>query len=321
MRRSVLLLLLALSATLPAQAQNAGSVMAEALGQANVRAAPAIEAEVLGEIRSGESWPVLARSELYPWLLLGDDRGRPMGWVYADLVRLDGDAAGLPLSTLALAAGDLPATATAEPATVAAGAPTPTATRAAPDLVYGQLAGAVNIRQGPGVEYARIAVGQAGERFRLTARHSQAPWVQVSEPRAPQGRAWIALDLLQIQGDLAGLPLVTQAVLRLPTLTPTPGARSRQGGSRRARGPGAGGSDRNGATGLGAGSGRRLRARKRGARAPCTSWTWPAASVWVSMSNWPSAAPASRKSTFWRPSSAFWTSRSTGTWRSTSPTP
>ena len=222
MRHSVLLLMLALSAMLPAQAQSTGSVMAEALGQANLRAAATIDSEVLGEIRSGETWPVLARSELFPWLLLGDEQGRPMGWVFADLVRLDADSGGLPLSTLDLSAGDRPATAIPTSAKSATGAPTQTATPAAPDAVYGQLAGTVNIRQGPGVEYARIAVGQAGERFRLTARHSQVPWVQVIEPRAPAGRAWIALDLLQLQGDLAGLPLVTQAVMRLPTLSPTP---------------------------------------------------------------------------------------------------
>lgn len=221
MRRGALLLL-ALLATLPVQAQDAAGVTAEALGQANLRAAATIDSEIVGEIRSGQSWPALARSELYPWLLLGDDQGRPMGWVYADLVRLDDDAAGLPFSTVALSSRDGPASAATATATTPAGAPTQTATPAAPNLVYGTLAGAVNIRQGPGVEYARIAVGQAGERFRLRARHSQVPWVQVVEPRAPQGRAWIALDLLQIQGDLAGLPLVTQSVLRLPTLTPTP---------------------------------------------------------------------------------------------------
>ncbi len=219
MGRGLLLLTLALLSAWPALGQPPAPVMAEALGQANLRAAAAVESDLRGEIFRGRRWPVLARSEHYPWYLLGDARGQALGWVYADLVTLDGDDQNLPLSTLVVSArptGPTPAATTAELSL------TPTPQVSTPVPVYGALAGTVNLRQGPGVEYARIAVGQAGERFRLSARHSQVPWVQVLDARGPTGRAWIALDLLQIEGDLSSLPLFTQSVLHLPTLTPTP---------------------------------------------------------------------------------------------------
>ena len=215
LRRQFLLFLL-LFISRAVLAQTPAAVMAEAHGQANLRAAAALESTLLGEIRRGERWPVLARSEQFPWLLLGDAAGVPLGWVYAELVSLDGTSASLPVSSLVL-----PLQRENTP-TAQASAPA-TATPAAPSTaIHGSLAGTVNIRQGPGVEYARVALGQAGERFPLSARHSLLPWVQVIDARAPGGRAWIARDLLQIDGDLTQLPVISQTVLHLPTLTPTP---------------------------------------------------------------------------------------------------
>ena len=216
MLRRLLLLFLILLPAPQFMAQSTITVTAEARGQANLRAAAALESALLGEIRQGQRWPVLARSEHFPWLLLGDAAGQPLGWVYEDLVTLSAAAASLPVSTLVLSPQR---DATASPPDLAQ----PTATQAAPTTaVYGSLAGTVNIRQGPGVEYARVAVGQAGERYQLSARHSLLPWVQIIDERSPGGYGWIARDLLQIQGDLARLPVISQTVLHLPTLTPTP---------------------------------------------------------------------------------------------------
>jgi len=217
-RRLVLLFLLLLLPAQDALAQTPAGITAEAQGQANLRAAALLDSALLGEIRQGERWPVLARSEFTPWLLLGDAQGAPLGWVYADLVRLSATPDALPVSSLVLP--DRRAV-TASPTAAAPVRATPTATATATGI-FGSLAGTVNIRQGPGVEYARVALGQAGERYLLSARHSLLPWVQVHDARAPGGRAWIARDLLQLDGDLSLLPVISQTVLHLPTLTPTP---------------------------------------------------------------------------------------------------
>jgi beta-lactamase class A len=82
--------------------------------------------------------------------------------------------------------------------------------------------GEVNVRYGPGVNYPRLGVAQAGERFAIVGYHTQFPWAQVAYANSPNGRAWIALDLLEIQGNIFSQPAISDAVLNLPTLTPTP---------------------------------------------------------------------------------------------------
>ena len=77
-------------------------VYAQAIGQANLRADDNIEARLVGEIRSGVSYPVLGRSQLYPWLLLGesDNSDRPLGWVFETLVVVSGDINRVPFTDL-----------------------------------------------------------------------------------------------------------------------------------------------------------------------------------------------------------------------------
>src|SRR5690606_37948491 len=59
------------------------------------------------------------------------------------------------------------------------------------------------------------------DRFEIVAWHTQLPWLQVRYPDSPNGYAWIARDLLDINGDVTSLPSLSQTVFNLPTLTPT----------------------------------------------------------------------------------------------------
>ncbi len=203
------------------QAQT-GTVTAEALGQANLRAAPDVSSELVGQIVSGRSYPVIGRSELYPWVLIADPTTQqPMGWVFTDLVDLQGDLNSVPLSELVMDAAAPTSDAQDSPspspgATATLPVPTPT------NAVTGTVLGEINVRYGPGTEYDRIGVAEAGDSFVITARHTQLPWVQVSYPQSPNGFGWIAVDLLDIQGDLNSVPPISQTSFYLPTLTPTP---------------------------------------------------------------------------------------------------
>ena len=78
------------------------------------------------------------------------------------------------------------------------------------------------MRYGPGTEYDRLGVAEAGATFTITARHTQLPWVQISYPPSPNGYGWVATDLLSIQGDLNSVQPISQTNFYLPTLTPTP---------------------------------------------------------------------------------------------------
>ena len=54
-----------------ALAQQPSGITAQALGQANLRAGDNINSALIGEITAGTAYPVLGRSQFYPWLLLG----------------------------------------------------------------------------------------------------------------------------------------------------------------------------------------------------------------------------------------------------------
>ena len=211
-----------------AQLRNTG-VYAQAIGQANLRADDNIEAPLVGEIKSGADYPVLGRSRLYPWLLLGAPEDEaPMGWVFETLVVVNGDINRVPVTDFVIDS-QAPISATTDPNSRA---PLATATSAPPTLtptagvygVSGVVSGEVNIRYGPGVEYPRAGVAFAGDRFEVTGYHTQYPWARVSYPAAAGGQAWIAIGLLEISGNIFNTQAISQTRFSLPPLTPTPAA-------------------------------------------------------------------------------------------------
>lgn len=186
------------------------AVYAEALGQANLRAQDFIESQKVGEILTGQRYPVIGRSRRYPWLLLGDaETGAPIGWVYQELVDTIGDLQGLPFSELNLAAS------------VHASHETPTAPNPVGSPVMGTVQGEINLRAGPSITYPRLAVARKGETFEIMATHAQYPWLKLRVPNVSGGIAWVSEGLLVIEGDPDRLPQETQLSYATPELTPT----------------------------------------------------------------------------------------------------
>jgi len=220
----LLSLLLVLFVAFGAYAQT--GVTAEAIQQANLRATTDVNANLLGQIVAGTRYPVIGRSELYPWVLLGDPATlQPIGWVFRDIVTIVGDLNSVPFSQIEVTNTEVipvaaPPEASPVPGATSAPTPSPSPTLAA--RVTGAVTGEINIRYAPGTEYERLGVGRAGEVFEITAWHSQLPWVQIRYPASPNGLAWVAIDLLDIQGDVYSLPAISQMTFALPTLTPTP---------------------------------------------------------------------------------------------------
>lgn len=233
----IILLLIALS-SLPVLAVLQTTVTAEALGQANLRATTDVSSTMVGQIVSGTRYPVIGRSEFYPWYLLGDtETQQPLGWVFAELVSIQGDVNQVPFSTVVIEETAAPAatptsqenlspdttTAISEPQLVGVAiAVTPSVTPTLAGSVIGTVVGEINIRFGPGVEYPRIGVGKVGDQFRITAWHTQLPWLQIHYEAAPNGFGWVQADLLEIRGDIYILPSISQTTFDLPTLTATP---------------------------------------------------------------------------------------------------
>lgn len=226
-----------LLAPLRQSAQNS-TVTAVATDTVNYRNQPSVEGDLLGQLVVGTPYPVVGRSEFFPWLLLGDPVSlQPIGWVFQDIVTVSGAVFTVPFSNLIVdgnAAPLLPTTALAvtnSPAQIqvtATASTSVTATVAAPPTatpmfnVAGTVQGEVNIRYGPGVDYARVGVAQAGDRYQVTGYHTQFPWVRIRYDASPTGQAWISQSLLQIQGDVFSTESITTTFFDLPTLTPTP---------------------------------------------------------------------------------------------------
>ncbi|MBZ0281245.1 MAG: serine hydrolase [Anaerolineae bacterium] len=210
-------------------------VQAEAVGQANLRATTDVNAQLVGQIASGTRYPVIGRSQFYPWLLLGEPTTfQPIGWVFADLVTVYGNINVVPFNEMQLngavsvtTQSPLAATQTDQPPigvalpTATLNANAATATPISSTGVLGTVTGEINIRFGPGVEYPRIGVGRTGESFEITGRHTQLPWLQIRYPAAPNGYGWVANDLLDIAGNVFNVPTISQTLFDLPTLTAT----------------------------------------------------------------------------------------------------
>jgi hypothetical protein len=96
--------------------------------------------------------------------------------------RHQGDIDRVPFTTqevgaaVASATPPSPATLTRQPATVIL----PTSTATVENRVTGTARGEINVRYGPGVDYPRIGVAQAGVSFEVTRWHTQFPWVQIA---------------------------------------------------------------------------------------------------------------------------------------------
>ncbi len=235
----ILTILLFSIAILSFAQQNTG-VSAQALGQANLRAEDDVNSGLVGEITSGINYPVIGRSQFFPWLLLGEpETFAPKGWVYETLVTVNGNINVVPFSDLILNQPTPFPIATAIPTQSQSNAlPSPTAgasisVTATPTIsafaVTGIVTGEVNVRYGPGTEYPRVHRAFAGERYEITGYHTQFPWVRIAFDGVPNNQAWIAENLLEIEGDVFTTQAVTQARLTLPPLSPTPSVISASG--------------------------------------------------------------------------------------------
>jgi beta-lactamase class A/uncharacterized protein YgiM (DUF1202 family) len=222
-------LMILVSAAALAQSADTG-VYAEALGTANLRAGIGLEAEIITQIQAGTRYPVLARSQFYPWLLLGTPNSlTPLGWVFQDLVTVTGNINALPFSEADLQAqlaptSTLPPTAeliTRAPVNSLGAQTTPTAL---PTYnVYGLVNGEINLRYGPGADYPRLGVARPGDRLEIIGYHLTLPWVQIRYPSAPFGVAWVARDVIEIIGNPNSTNPISQTDFSAqPTLTPTP---------------------------------------------------------------------------------------------------
>jgi uncharacterized protein YraI/beta-lactamase class A len=91
--------------------------------------------------------------------------------------------------------------------------------------VYAEAIGQANLRSGPGLDYAIVGEITAGTRYRVLARHTLVPWLQLEVPGTSE--AWVYTDLVTVYGNVAAVPPVSDfapILTETPTATLTPAA-------------------------------------------------------------------------------------------------
>lgn len=76
--------------------------------------------------------------------------------------------------------------------------------------VFAEAIGQAFLRSGPGIEYPPVGEITTGTRYRVVARHSQVPWLQLDVRAVVPNEAWVYADLLTVLGPLNTVPLVSE---------------------------------------------------------------------------------------------------------------
>jgi len=204
----------------------------------NVRLGPGLIYDVIGVARENERYLITGQFPPGDWLQI-DFHGRK-GWVFRQLVMVEGDETQIPPVTeipptptftpspsptptdtpsptptaAPTRAGDTP-TPSAEPPPTSTPVP-PTATPSLPTVVIvGQN---VPVRAGPGLIYDELGLANAGEIYRLTGLSVTGDWLQIDYEGQP---GWVFLVQAEPQGDIEQVPVIEE-IPPTPTFTPAP---------------------------------------------------------------------------------------------------
>ena len=86
----------------------------------------------------------------------------------------------------------------------------------------------INVRRGPGIEFAALGLLPAGMALELTGRNEAGTWFQVAYASGEGGKGWVSAAYVQADGaanlpvlDASGLPLSSGPTGLPATLTPT----------------------------------------------------------------------------------------------------
>ncbi len=179
----------------------------------NVRAGPGIEYTRLGAVAGGTKLILSGRNESGTWVR-GRVEGEDLkGWLSAKYMRIDGDVMTLPVLELR------PAESQATPTTGTVS-----------ELKAAVTAHGLNVRAGPGIEYARLGAVAGGTELILSGRNEPGTWVRGQAPEEGL-EGWLSAKYMKIDGDVMSLPVAEstaarelQATPTEPAATPTPTA-------------------------------------------------------------------------------------------------
>jgi uncharacterized protein YraI len=167
----------------------------------------------MGLLQPGTVIVLTGRIEGNAWLQIEYPSGPDgRGWVLQDLVKFEGEYAGLPFFNLLGTPVDNEASTGAEPAATEAPAvaetPVDTLIPATPtaDKPYGTTLAQINARSGPAASFESYGLIEANERVNILGRTLNGLWLQIEYPSVPTGVAWVSSQYVKVISDIRNLP-------------------------------------------------------------------------------------------------------------------
>jgi uncharacterized protein YraI len=182
-----------------------------------IRRFPGTQYSVVGEVPAGTTVPVIARVPDNSWVFI--EYNGTTGWIAAWLTTITGDLDSVPMT----AGADMPGSAPdvppeAPPPDEAPPAEEPPADQPPPAGVTATSDSNLNIREGPGTDFAKVGTLTAGVPAPVQGRTSDNNWVFIVHEGTS---GWVAAWLVTITGDLNSVPVTAEDTAPAPAPTPT----------------------------------------------------------------------------------------------------
>jgi uncharacterized protein YraI len=177
---------------------------------AKVRVGPGVGYMEMDLLNPGTVIVLTGRIDGNAWIQIEYPSGLDgRAWVLRELVRFDGEFAGLPFyNSLATPIEKEGGDSAEEPAATEAPAEEETPIEATPtaDRPYGLTSAQINVRAGPASSFESHGLIEANERVILLGQTLNGLWLQIEYPSAPTGVAWVSSQYINVMSDIRDLP-------------------------------------------------------------------------------------------------------------------
>jgi uncharacterized protein YraI len=165
----------------------------------NVRSGPGTGYDSLGLLDSGQTVQIFGQNTAGTWYQIAFS-STGTGWISAQFVDTGGQ-------------------------TVPTFTPQVTPTASGPTGIVSQR---LNVRAGPGSNYASLGILDANTVVTLTGKNATGSWLQIQYPVGTTGRGWVSVEYVKVDGtsglpvlDTSGTPITPGASTSIPAFTPT----------------------------------------------------------------------------------------------------
>jgi uncharacterized protein YraI len=199
---------------LPLNPPAAGAKTATVAQLARVRVGPGVGYMEMGLLQPGTVIVLTGRIEGNAWLQIEYPSGLDgRGWVLGELVRFEGEYAGLPFYNLMATPVEKEGEGSAdEPAATEAPSAeeTPVDTEVAPsptaDKPYGLTLAQINARAGPASSFQSYGLIEANEQVYILGQTLNGLWYRIEYLSVPDGVAWVSSQYVEVMSDIRDLP-------------------------------------------------------------------------------------------------------------------